>query len=425
MPLSAGDDLAAAAGRGGPRPRRRLPGLPDGNSKSSGRRWRGIRAAAEGGERPGLERGRMAGPDGPRGRGGEGDRQAPGGRRPALQPRWAAASVMGAFLGLVVLGVLFKGPAPRPDRRRAQRGARRGANREQDVSPDHGLAGDRAPDRLVPRQEFRLERRRTNEKRHDRASRAGFHAGPSSVPALRRRTRRPRHAQRRGPTEADRGLKNLRKEIVKLKYRPGRKTSRTSSIRLLSASEGISSSIPNMPSILSVSDTPGERRQDPGRHPRDRRQAGRRPLHGPARPRARRADAATDAELKNDPIIKELRQAPPVSRATRFSMSRWCAPSTGRVRRSSSARRPNSSSCSSRTSPGTPRCRSSRPRSGCGGSSTARLPPSPTSPNTSTTATLIESALNIKSGERTVVGVSKLDGGDKGLILIISAKIVD
>ena len=38
---------------------------------------------------------------------------------------------------------------------------------------------------------------------------------------------------------------------------------------------------------------------------------------------------------------------------------------------------------------------------------------------------LIESSLNIKSGERTVVGVSKLDGGDKGLILIISGKIVD
>jgi len=38
---------------------------------------------------------------------------------------------------------------------------------------------------------------------------------------------------------------------------------------------------------------------------------------------------------------------------------------------------------------------------------------------------LIESALNIKSGDRTVVGVSKLDGGDKGLILIISGKIVD
>ncbi len=39
--------------------------------------------------------------------------------------------------------------------------------------------------------------------------------------------------------------------------------------------------------------------------------------------------------------------------------------------------------------------------------------------------TLIESTLNIKSGDRTVVGVSKLDGGDKGLILIISAKIVE
>lgn len=39
--------------------------------------------------------------------------------------------------------------------------------------------------------------------------------------------------------------------------------------------------------------------------------------------------------------------------------------------------------------------------------------------------TLIESTLNIKSGERTVVGVSKLDGGDKGLILIISGKVVD
>jgi hypothetical protein len=39
--------------------------------------------------------------------------------------------------------------------------------------------------------------------------------------------------------------------------------------------------------------------------------------------------------------------------------------------------------------------------------------------------TLIESTLNIKSGDRTVVGVSKLDGGGKGLILIISGKIVD
>jgi hypothetical protein len=38
---------------------------------------------------------------------------------------------------------------------------------------------------------------------------------------------------------------------------------------------------------------------------------------------------------------------------------------------------------------------------------------------------LIGTTLNIKSGEKAVVGVSKLDGGGKGLILIISGKIVD
>ncbi len=38
--------------------------------------------------------------------------------------------------------------------------------------------------------------------------------------------------------------------------------------------------------------------------------------------------------------------------------------------------------------------------------------------------TLISTTLAIKSGERTVIGVSRLDGGDRGLILIISGKIV-
>ena len=37
---------------------------------------------------------------------------------------------------------------------------------------------------------------------------------------------------------------------------------------------------------------------------------------------------------------------------------------------------------------------------------------------------LIQTTLSIKSGEKTVVGVSKLDGGDKGLILILSAKVI-
>lgn len=40
------------------------------------------------------------------------------------------------------------------------------------------------------------------------------------------------------------------------------------------------------------------------------------------------------------------------------------------------------------------------------------------------TTVLIETMLTIKSGERTVVGVSKLDGGNKALILIVSGKVI-
>lgn len=39
-------------------------------------------------------------------------------------------------------------------------------------------------------------------------------------------------------------------------------------------------------------------------------------------------------------------------------------------------------------------------------------------------STLIDTTLTLKSGERTVVGVSKLDGGDKALILIVSGKAI-
>lgn len=39
--------------------------------------------------------------------------------------------------------------------------------------------------------------------------------------------------------------------------------------------------------------------------------------------------------------------------------------------------------------------------------------------------TLIDSSLTMKSGDKTVVGVSRTAGGEKGLILIISAKLVD
>jgi hypothetical protein len=40
------------------------------------------------------------------------------------------------------------------------------------------------------------------------------------------------------------------------------------------------------------------------------------------------------------------------------------------------------------------------------------------------TYTLLHTTLTLKSGERTVVGVSKLDGGDKALILILSGKVI-
>jgi len=39
--------------------------------------------------------------------------------------------------------------------------------------------------------------------------------------------------------------------------------------------------------------------------------------------------------------------------------------------------------------------------------------------------TLIDTQLTMKSGEKTVVGVSKLNGGDKGLILILSGKVIE
>ena len=38
--------------------------------------------------------------------------------------------------------------------------------------------------------------------------------------------------------------------------------------------------------------------------------------------------------------------------------------------------------------------------------------------------TLIDTTISLKSGERSVVGVSKLNGGDKALILILSGKVL-
>jgi hypothetical protein len=56
----------------------------------------------------------------------------------------------------------------------------------------------------------------------------------------------------------------------------------------------------------------------------------------------------------------------------------------------------------------------------------AGTPPNATSSKVEyITTDLIGTTLNLKPGDKTVVGVSKLDGGGKGLILIISGKIVE
>jgi hypothetical protein len=72
-------------------------------------------------------------------RAGEG-RKAPG---RVLWPRWAAASALGAFLCLIVLSVLFKGPLPRMQRSREGDGAAVAARQDKVaitmVSPETGL----------------------------------------------------------------------------------------------------------------------------------------------------------------------------------------------------------------------------------------------------------------------------------------------
>jgi len=73
--------------------------------------------------------------------------QAPeGAARPAFQPRWAAASVIGACLGLVVLSMLFRGPSQSRDAMTAAAGlpAAAGAGGQDTltmtlVSPETGL----------------------------------------------------------------------------------------------------------------------------------------------------------------------------------------------------------------------------------------------------------------------------------------------
>jgi len=218
-------------------------------------------------------------------------------------------------------------------------------------------------------------------------------------------------------------VKNLRKEIVKLKYVRAQDiqqllytyTSRQGNIQFNS----------NLPSVLSVSDTP----ENVEKILAAIREIDVKPadvLYTVQLVLGSEADTATDAELQNDPIVKELRKLlrykgytildatllravnredAEITFGPKAEFEFWLKPDvTGDTK-----------------APAIKTEVRLRQIKRLGRTTTKEGSSQPIVDET----TLIQSSLNIKSGERTVVGVSKLDGGDKGLILIISAKIVD
>ena len=212
--------------------------------------------------------------------------------------------------------------------------------------------------------------------------------------------------------------KNLRKEIVKLKYVRAQDVQNVLYTFLSPAGRIQFNS--NMPTVLAVSDTS----ENVEKILAAIREIDIKPadiLFTVQLILGSEADAATDAELQNDPVVKELRKL------LRFKGYT--------ILDATLVRAVNRENATVKFGPKAEFEFALRPD--VAGDSKApviktevrlrrieQLGFSADKPITNV-ATLIESTLNIKSGDRTVVGVSKLDGGDKGLILIISAKIVD
>jgi hypothetical protein len=216
--------------------------------------------------------------------------------------------------------------------------------------------------------------------------------------------------------------KNLRKEIVKLKY------VRAQDIQqLLYAYVGREGHIqfnPNMPSILSVSDTP----ENVEKILAAVREIDVKPadvLYTVQLVLGTEADATTDADLLNDPVVKELRKLLRYKGYTVLDstlirvINRESAEVVlGPKAEFEFALKPDVAGDAKAPVIKTEvRLRQITRRAAPASETMKAMDP--------VVVTLIESALNVKSGDRTVVGVSKLDGGDKGLILIISAKIVE
>jgi hypothetical protein len=208
--------------------------------------------------------------------------------------------------------------------------------------------------------------------------------------------------------------KTLRKEIVKLKY------VRAQDIQNILygyiSRDGRIQFNSNMPSVLSVSDTP----ENVEKILAAIRELDVKPadiLYTVQLVLGSEADAATDADLKSDPVIKELGK---LLRYKGYTLLDGTLVRVVNMERASVVLGPKAEF-------------QFELRPEVAGDAKAPLiktevrlrKVSFAGSEKPVSTTLIESALNVKSGERTVVGVSKLDGGDKGLILIISAKIVD
>ena len=221
-----------------------------------------------------------------------------------------------------------------------------------------------------------------------------------------------------GAQEQKAETKNLRKEIVKLKY--VRAQDIQNLLYTYISRDGHIQFNPSMPGVLAVSDTP----ENVEKILAAIREIDIKPadvLFTVQLVLGSEADAQTDPELQNDPIVKELRKLLRFKGYTLLdaTLVRTVNRDFAKVKFGPKAEfeldlRPDVAGDSK---PPVIKADIQLER-------IEQLGFAAEKPITNV-ATLIRTTLNVKSGERTVVGVSKLDGGDKGLILIISAKIVD
>jgi len=214
--------------------------------------------------------------------------------------------------------------------------------------------------------------------------------------------------------------KTLRKEIVKLKY--VRAQDIQNLLYAYASRDGHIQSNPNMPMVLSVSDTP----ENVEKILAAVREIDVKPadvLYTVQLVLGSEVDAQTDSDLQADPIIKELRKLLRYkgytlldSTLVRVINRERASVVLGPKAEFEFALQPDVAGDAKapviKTEVRLRQIAWPKPADNREGA-------------VRTVTSLIETSLNIKSGDRTVVGVSKLDGGDKGLILIISGKIVD